>query len=168
MADEAGTLPDSARHTALVERAALLADLEAAVERLLAAGAAHRSPDLSLGDAWTVRDVVGHLAFWHESFARNVDDLVHGRQPSPLRGRLADLNDRGVAEMRALPFGQVIGRLRAAQATIAAEILSPELGLVPYRVGSRAYSPADHLEIVRDHVIAHARQIERAVRTGPA
>ena len=109
---------------------------------------------------------MAHVTFWHESFARNVDDLVHGRRPTPLRGRLSDLNERGVTEARAVPLDTVIGRLRTAHATIRASILSPALGLIPYRVGSRPYLPSEHLEVVRDHIRAHARSVERACDPG--
>jgi hypothetical protein len=141
-------------------RAELLAELDSAVERLLAA-AAGAPDDALVDDSWTVHDVVGHVTFWHESFARNVDDLVHARRPTPLRGRLSDLNERGVAEARTVPLDAVIDRLRAAHATIRASILSPALGLIPYRVGSRPYTPGEHLQVVRDHVLAHARSLER-------
>jgi hypothetical protein len=105
---------------------------------------------------------VGHVTFWHESFARNVDDLVHGRPPTPLRGRLADLNNRSVADARAAPLDAIVDRFRAANATIRASILSPALGLIPYRVGSRPYAPREHLEVVRDHIRTHAHSLERA------
>jgi hypothetical protein len=151
---------------ALDVRAGLAAELDAAVERLLTA-AATTSPEVLVDGSWTVRDVVGHVTFWHESFARNVDDLVHGRRPTPLRGRLSDLNEQGVAEAGAVPLDTVIGRLRAAHATILAAIPSPTLGRIPYRVGSRPYTPDEHLRVVRDHVTAHARSIERACSPGP-
>lgn len=65
-----------------------------------------------------------------------------------------------------MPLDTVIGRLRIAHATIRASILSPSLGLIPYRVGSRPYSPSEHLEVVRDHVLAHARSVERTCEPG--
>lgn len=162
MASETDESPSGPARADLERRAALLGELESAVERLLAAVAAGPSADAPVSDAWSVRDVVGHVTFWHESFARNVDDLVHGRRPKPLRGRLTDLNERGVAEARNQPLDVVIGRLVAAQAMVGTAIMSPDLGLIPYRVGSRPYSPAEHLEIVRDHIRAHARGLERA------
>ena len=82
----------------------------------------------------------------------------------PLRGRLADLNERGVEEARTVPLDTIVNRLRAAHATIGASILSPTLGLIPYRVGSRPYTPTEHLEVVRDHITAHARSLEHVAR----
>jgi hypothetical protein len=160
MTHENGIAAEVAGPSEPAVRVGLLAELDSAVERLLAAAAS--APDDALVDGlWTVHDVVGHLTFWHESFARNVDDLVHGHRPTPLRGRLADLNERGVAEARTVPLGTIVNRLRDAHATIRASILSPALGLIPYRVGSRSYMPVEHLQMVRDHVLAHARSLER-------
>ncbi len=61
-----------------------------------------------------------------------------------------------------MPLDTIVYRLRAAHATIRASIVSPTLGLIPYRVGSRSYTPSEHLEVVRDHIRAHARSLERA------
>jgi hypothetical protein len=160
MTHEDGSGSEVAERAELDMRAELLAELDAAVEGLLAT-AAGLSGDALVDASWAVRDVVGHITLWHESFARNVDDLIHARRPTPLRGRLADLNDRGVAEARTVPLGTIVNRLRAAHATIRASILSPTLGLIPYRVGSRPYTPSEHLEVVRDHLQAHARSLER-------
>jgi hypothetical protein len=162
MAHEIGSDSEVAVRSELAVRVELLAELDSAVERLLAATAANVSDDVLVDGSWTVRDVVGHVTFWHESFARNVDDLVHARRPTPLRGRLADLNERGVAEARTVPLATIVERFRAAHATIRASIVSPALVLIPYRVGSRPYTPGEHLEVVRDHIMAHARSLERA------
>jgi hypothetical protein len=159
-----------AHETALAEggeaterRVALLAELDAAVELLVAAAAASPTVDAPVDGGWTVHDVVAHVTFWHESFARNVDDVVQGRPPTPLRGRLADLNDQSVAEARTLTLDAIVVKLRSAHALIRASILSPALGLIPYRVGSRPYGPEEHLAVVRDHIRAHARSLVRVM-----
>jgi len=104
----------------------------------------------------------GPPTLWHESFARNLDDLVQARRPSPLRGRLSELNERGVAEARTVSLDTLVERFRAAHATVRASIMSPTIGLTPYRVGSRPYSASEHVEVVRDHIRSHARSLERA------
>ncbi len=158
------TAPRASPDDADPDRKARLEQLDAAIERLICVFETLPSPDQALDDAWTARDVIGHLAFWHESFARNVDDLANGRVPTPLRGRLGDLNDRGVAEMRDRPIEEIVRRLLTAQALVREGILSPRLGLIAYRVGSRPYTPEEHLEVVRDHVAAHLRGLESLLR----
>ena len=58
------------------------------------------NPDKMVYEEWTAKDVLGHITFWHESFARNISDLVSDIKPAPLKGKFIDLNQRGVDEMR--------------------------------------------------------------------
>ena len=113
-------------------------------------------------ELWSARDVLAHLTFWHESFARNANDLVNGRKPIPLKGRLSDLNQGSVESMRHESLETVIRRFQSAQRMIQDNILNPELVLIPYRKGSRDYSPEDHLGIVTEHIKQHIRDIRKA------
>lgn len=127
-------------------------------------------PDVNAAvyEGWSAKDILGHLTFWHESFARNVTDLVHDRQPTPLKGKLSDLNQQGIDEMRPCSLEEVIGRLRVAQRIIQRNILNPQLSLIPYRKGSRDYTPEEHLSIVADHIGAHLKTIQSQVRYSAA
>lgn len=132
------------------------------VEDLITTCRALSDPDAAVYEGWSAKDILGHLTFWHESFARNVNDLAHDRLPAPLRGKLSDLNQRGVDEMRPCSLDEVIGRLQAAQRTIQRNILNPGLDSIPYRKGSRDYTPEEHLSIVIDHINAHLKAIRHA------
>lgn len=117
------------------------------------------NPEAAVYEDWSVKDILGHLAFWHESFARNVADLAHDRRPTPLKGKLSDLNQQGVDEMRQCTLEEVIRRLEAAQRSIQANILNPKLSLIPYRKGSRDYTAEEHLDIVTKHIQQHLKGI---------
>ena len=79
---------------------ALLDELEDAVEQIIRAVAEFEHPESApVDDAWTVKDTLGHIAFWHDSFARNVAALTDGRKPDVLKGTYPDLNARGIASM---------------------------------------------------------------------
>ena len=88
-----------------------------------------------------------------------MNDLVHDRTPTPVKGKLSDLNQQGVDELRPCSLEEVIGRLEAAQRVIHANILDPKLIVIPYRKGSRDYTPEEHLNIVADHIGAHLKAI---------
>jgi hypothetical protein len=132
------------------------------VKELIAACRALPDPDAPVYEGWSAKDNLGHLAFWHESFARNVADLAHDRSPTLLKGTLRDLNQQGVDEMRSCSLEEVIGRLQAAQRIIQRNILNPRLTLIHYRKGSRAYTPEEHLRLVIDHINAHLKAIRHA------
>ncbi len=113
-------------------------------------------------ELWTAQDVLAHLTFWHESFARNVSDLARNIQPTPLKGRLSDLNQAGVEAMRTEALATVIGRFEAAHQRLQANILDQSITLIPYRKGSRDYSAEEHLGIVCDHIARHLQDVVNA------
>jgi hypothetical protein len=112
---------------------------------------------------WTVKDVASHIAFWHESFARNLSDVAAGLPARPLRGNYAELNSRCMLEMRPLPMGAIVGRLLAAHRIVDGLVLEPSLSTIPYRHGSRDYDPEEHLEVVTAHIHSHIIRIQRAL-----
>lgn len=144
-------------------RQTLLTQLDETVAQFTAAYRQIAAPDLEIYEGWSAKDILGHITFWHESFARNVDDLAHERKPTPLKGRLSDLNQQGVESTRALPGEAVLQRFESAHQVIQAHILNPRLVLIPYRKGSRDYTPEEHLQIVNDHIRAHLRAIEKTI-----
>ena len=120
-------------------------------------------PNALVYELWSAKDVLAHLTFWHESFARNMDDLVNGRKPTPLKGRFIDLNQGGVDAMAHLNLAGVLERFEAAHTIIQANILNPALTLIPYKKDSRDYSPEEHLDIVDAHINEHLRDVRKAL-----
>ena len=144
-------------------RKELLENLDENVGRLLSICQNITNPDTVVYEGWTVKDVLGHITFWHESFARNVRDLALDRKPKPLRGKYSELNQRCFAEFSSLPIDEIISRLGNAQQVIRENILNHKLQLIPYRIGSRDYSPEEHLGVVNEHIKEHTKDIENAV-----
>jgi nucleotidyltransferase/DNA polymerase involved in DNA repair len=110
-------------------------------------------------EGWTARYVLGHITFWHESFARNVLDIVNDGKPSPLKGTYRDLNQRCFDEIRTQTIEVIIMRLEAAHKVIQENILSTKLKSIPYKKGSRDYSPEEHMDIVHAHIKEHLNDI---------
>ena len=121
-------------------RIVLLSHLDATVAQLLSKYHELPSQDHVAPGEWSARDILAHLTFWHESFARNVGDLVAGRKPTPLKGTLAELNRRSVDALGDCSPAELGQRFADAHAVIRAGILDPGLTLIPYRRGSRDLS----------------------------
>jgi hypothetical protein len=145
-------------------REVLLERLNDTLTQLLGVVRTLPNPDRVVSDDWTIKDMLSHVTFWHESFARNVADLANGRKPTPLKGKLADLNQRGVDELRGCTLSEVITRLEAAHGLIQTNILNPAISMIPYRKGSRDYSPEEHLDIVTKHIEQHLKGIQAALK----
>jgi len=110
---------------------------------------------------WSAQDVLGHLVMWHESFARNLDDLRHQRVPRPLRGTLGQLNEAGVAASRGFTVAELTARMRQAHAVILEGVTDESVALIPYRRGARDYSRYEHLEVVWRHVRHHLDDVRK-------
>jgi hypothetical protein len=145
----------------MTTRESLLNDLNETISHLLDICQAIRDPNSLVYEGWTVKDVLSHLTFWHESFARNASDLVKGLKPKPLRGKYSLLNERCFAEFRSLTMEEVITRFKKAHAVIQESVLDDKLKFIPYRVGSRDYPPDEHLKIVNDHIKEHTNDIKK-------
>ncbi len=120
--------------------------------------------EIEIYEGWSARDILGHITFWHESFARNVNSLIEGNKPSPLRGKYAEINQRSIDETKTLTTEQKMSRLKNAHRIIQENILSDKLKMIPYRKGSRDYSPEEHLDIVNGHISEHLKSIEKVQR----
>lgn len=154
--------PQAALTTAIVAtRETLLKRLNDAIACLIEIHENIADPQAEVADGWMVKDVLAHITFWHESFARNISDLVNGRPPVPLKGKYVDLNRRSTQEMKGLTVEQIIERLYAAHESIQRDILSPTLKLIPYRKGSRDYTPEEHLDVVTGHIREHLKALEK-------
>jgi len=110
---------------------------------------------------WNAKDILGHITFWHESFARNIADLANGKVPSPLKGKLSEMNVQSTASTRAVPIAELIGRLQRAQHTIESHIHNSNITLIPYKKGSRDYSRLEHIEVVTGHIQKHLNDLKK-------
>ena len=140
-----------------------LNQLDKTIARLLAVYQGMKHPEMVVIGEWTAKDLLGHIVFWHESFARNVYDIASNIKPTPLKGRLTDLNQQSVVEMRPYSTKTLLLRLESAHQVIQHNIRHPGLELIPYRQGSRPYTPEEHLEIVDRHLSGHLDDIEKAL-----
>jgi hypothetical protein len=140
-----------------------LQTLNETIEQLLAFYNNIPDPGIIVYELWSAKDVLAHLTFWHESFARNVNDLVNGRKLTVLKGRFIDLNQSGVDTMRSKTLMTVMGRFKSAHLIIQKNILNPALVSIPYKRGSRDYTPEEHLDIVAAHINKHLCDIRKSV-----
>ncbi len=108
---------------------------------------------------WNAKDILGHLTYWHESFARNIADLGKGIKPKPLKGKLSEVNKQSVETTKNESIENLINRLKVAQDTIEEFISIDSIKLIPYKKGSRDYSRSEHLEIVSNHIHKHLKDI---------
>lgn len=111
---------------------------------------------------WNAKDILGHITFWHESFARNISDLGNGIKPTPLKGKLSEVNQTSVESTKKVSIEELLLRMARAQQTIENHIHNPNIQSIPYKKGSRDYSRLEHLQIVEAHIKKHLRDLHRS------
>ncbi|MCB9360348.1 MAG: hypothetical protein H6587_02335 [Flavobacteriales bacterium] len=114
---------------------------------------------------WSAKDVLGHVTFWHESFARNLLDLAEGRKPNPLKGKLSEVNNLSVSTTKENTIQELLDRLEAAQNIINKHILNDAIIEIPYKKGSRNYTRLEHLGVVEGHLKKHLKDLKKACQT---
>ncbi|MGB0522298.1 MAG: hypothetical protein ACPGJS_05030 [Flammeovirgaceae bacterium] len=112
-------------------------------------------------ERWNAKDILGHITFWHESFAANIADLGNGRKPNPLKGKLSEVNQLSVASTASSTINDLITRLQQAQQVIEQHIFNETIELIPYKKGSRDYSRMEHLAIVAHHIHKHLKDLKK-------
>jgi len=121
--------------------------------------------DKMIYEYWNAKDVLGHITFWHESFARNISDLGKNIKPSPLKGKLSEVNKQSVETTKNESVENLIKRLKEAQNTIEEYVFLDKVNLIPYKKGSRDYSKLEHLEVVSNHIHKHLKDISKKYST---
>lgn len=121
--------------------------------------------DKMIYEYWNAKDILGHITFWHESFARNISDLGKNIKPSPLKGKLSEVNKQSVETTKNESVENLIKRLKEAQNTIEEYVFLDKVNLIPYKKGSRDYSKLEHLEVVSNHIHKHLKDISKKYST---
>lgn len=115
---------------------------------------------------WTLKDLLAHVAAWDEALLRAVDALVAGARPS--FSRTSVFNKRAVDASRALTYGEVLGKMRSAHATLMERLerVSDEewAGIAPRRWGDGTPMTVESLFAYtykgETHSGGHAAEIE--------
>ncbi len=113
-------------------------------------------------DEWTVKDVLCHIVFWHESYAANYKALAANLDPPLLEGPGYALNIEGVSMLRNISAAKLIERLRKAQNTLYESIVKKGVPKMTYKQGGRVYSTPEFLHLIAGHLLTHATQVRRA------
>jgi hypothetical protein len=118
--------------------------------------------NLMATDEWTVKDVLCHLVFWHESYAANYNALAKNLIPPLLDGPGYKLNEESVSSLRRCPTKKLIDRLQKAQNSLYVSIVERGVSKMTYKKDGRVYTTPEFLNVIARHFITHTKQIKRA------
>lgn len=112
--------------------------------------------------AWRSKDVLAHMVSWHESFAHILVALTVEHKPKVFSGKLNEINQNEVESRKYLNVDELISHFQDAQKVIKTLAFSTELGMIPYKEGSRSYEITEYLQVIERHFKKHFKQVRES------
>ncbi|HUD19308.1 MAG TPA: hypothetical protein VMR81_02625 [Patescibacteria group bacterium] len=113
-------------------------------------------------DIWTVKDVLCHIVFWHESYAANYRALAENLEPPLLNGPGYKLNTDGVASLQKYSIPELIDRLGKAQNSLYVSIVEKGVPKMTYKKDGHIYTTPEFLDVIARHLATHTKHVRRA------
>lgn len=112
-------------------------------------------------DEWTVKDMLGHITFWHENYAANYKALAQRKDP-PLPEDMSTINTAGALLYKKYSTKELVSKLRNANKSLYRSIVVKKVPRMTYSKGGRVYETLDFLETVVRHIETHTKQVKKA------
>ncbi len=123
-----------------------------------------------IGGVWTIKDAVGHIAYWEGVILDHVRQSYSEGRPRPMTGDESDdvINEREAAKRKDWPWARVraeYANVRAALIDYVRRLSDADLAFLvpnPWRNEHRSYSVEQMIEEdAVGHCREHTEQIER-------
>ena len=145
-------------------RAEAIARLDATVGEVCRALPTLRALAVPHG-GWGAHEVLSHIVFWHETYARILEAMAEGRQPAVLVGVFPEFNRIAVERFRTVPDAVLVARLRKANAIVVAALGSvPPHARIKIKSGANPRGPVQFADRVEAHLRGHLDELRRLSR----
>jgi hypothetical protein len=109
---------------------------------------------------WTVKDVLGHITFWHRYYAQQYESLAQNTDPFFFES-LAGKNEEARKEMDKKSKKWLVAALSEAQESLRESIVQKRVPRMHY-MRSHEYATGDFLKVVISHISRHTVSVRRA------
>lgn len=113
-------------------------------------------------DEWTVKDILCHIVFWHETYAANYKALAQHSKLAIPELPAYKLNMPAVISLRRDTIEELINKLHKANKILYTSIVEKKVPRMTYNKGGRTYDTADFLDMVARHVNTHTKHVRGA------
>lgn len=115
-------------------------------------------------EKWTVKDVLCHIAFWHNYYAQNYASLAAGIEPFIFTSKGGSTrNQRGVDSLKHKSQKYLINLINKAQASLHENIVIKKVPKMSY-TDRKDYKTDEFLKDITGHIQRHNIQVRRAKR----
>jgi len=121
----------------------------------------HKLQDMATED-WSVKDVLCHIAYWHNYYAQNYSSLASGTKPFVFKSKGGSTrNQDGVDKLKNKTRKNLISIINKAQSSLYKSIVINKVPKMTYIEGSE-YKTEDFLVMIDKHIQRHTVQVRRA------
>jgi len=112
---------------------------------------------------WGPRQVLCHLVFWHETYARQIEARLAGHGWLLPEGTFIELNAQAVASLAAVGVPTLLARFRAANTRLGRLALEPKAANVQVQLkqGSKSWPLDEFLVMVEAHIRRHGDELRK-------
>lgn len=136
----------------------LFAELDSAISGFLAEVDKKKLTDRV--KKWTVKDVLGHITFWHRYYAQQYESLARNENAFFFES-LAGQNEAARKEMAKRSKKWLVAALSEAQESLRDSIIHKKVPRMHY-MRSHEYQTGEFLEVVISHIYRHTVSVRRA------
>jgi Mycothiol maleylpyruvate isomerase N-terminal domain len=126
-------------------------------------------PPAPVYPGWRPHEVLAHLVFWHETYARILQALNAGREPVLMEGVFREFNRQAVDRLRNVPEPALLERLRHANLLVGEGLASlPPHARIRIKEGSKPRGPVEFANAIQRHFRGHLDHLRHVTRTRKA
>lgn len=113
-------------------------------------------------DEWTVKDVLCHIVFWHNYYAKQHSALASGKNPVIFKSKGGSTrNQEGVDLLKSLSKENLIEKLNKSHKDLYRSIIVNQVPGMDY-TDKKHYQTEESLEVIAGHINRHALQVKRS------
>lgn len=108
---------------------------------------------------WTVHEIIAHVASWQEYYAQVTRALLHNEKPELFKKSLEETNTEQVALYSKVATKTLLGKISRSTKELIRNVKKLEVESIPYKKGSRNYTPEEYINVITGHVKSHTKQV---------
>ena len=139
----------------------LFLSLTESIETFIQEVKKHRLSDLAT-EKWTVKDILCHIAFWHNYYAQNYASLSAVTKPFVFTSKGGSTrNQKGVDSLNHKSQKELTNSINKSQISLYRSIVIKKVPKMSY-TDRREYKTVEFLKEITGHIQRHTMQVRRA------
>lgn len=113
-------------------------------------------------DAWSPREILAHMVFWHQATVEGIEAVGASGQPYQIGPTTDEVNDEQVEALADKSIGEIVGEIHSLQARLVSGVraLEDPSATVFIRSSGAESSGLQRLEMMANHWNGHIEELQ--------